>query len=95
MGRLGIAVIECTRLLKSVRATAKAISRISSSPIPARASASRAATAPAGPVRDWLRPKAIAAIVRGGRSARARSCSMRSMRPRLIPCAQSIARTAA
>ena len=85
LGCGGMAGIVSARLLKSVKPAANAISFISSMLRPARRSASRASRAAAGPERDWLRPKAMAAIVRGGRSSRARSCSMRSMRPQDIP----------
>jgi hypothetical protein len=66
----------------------------SSASTPAPRSASHALDAAGGPVRDCSRPNEIAARVRSGRSPRARSCSIRSIRSRLIPFAQSSARTA-
>jgi hypothetical protein len=94
IGRVGSAAIVLARLLKSVTATAYAISLSSSSSTPAERSASHALAAAGGPERDCIRPNEIAARVRAGKSPRARSCSMRSIRSRLIPLAQSSERNA-
>ena len=94
-GRAGIAGMVCARLLKSVTATAKAISLSSASVTPAARSAVQASCAAGGPVRDWDRPKATVASVRGGMfSPRASASSVRSMRSWLMPCAHIMARTA-
>ena len=81
--------------MKSTEATTNAISFSSSAPTPAARSAGLAATAAAGPERDWVRANTMAAAGRDPRSARVRSASMRWMRASLMPWMRSIARTAA